>query len=297
MFSCIVFLVILVHPGAPSTYKIRAPNIVPAGGSRYEYEKVACLNGVVNQLSYNSGPDGNITWKFANFTAVTPFNGNFVECRSVFDLIQFVDNKFLPGEREPSDGMLKELYTFLEGHSTIGITCVIGGTDPDETNIKCTRTSACLTDECQCKYGGKPMFYCPGHLGGCIPFSQVCDGVANCEGGTDECMCSGAVTVRCLPDKSYTGCIPEKELCSRNLKRALSYLSCEGYSSVQCDKIKSVSETVRTILKMDQMEIFRAVNRLKATGVSTDPEAEACEKVRLPTTMAHATMAHRIYEP
>eukprot|EP00116_Pleurobrachia_bachei_P006465 sb/3466727/ len=196
----------------------------------YEYsdnEDDACFSGVAKQLKFDgenwallnwTGSDGDNTDGHGDNSLVTSCRGNF----DVFQVAMESDVAYMSGQE------IRAWNTFMQLlHQSIEITCSLSVRPLSQIEPLCSGTSACLTDECQCG-DGKPVFYCPGKLGGCIPFSQVCDGVANCEGGTDECMCSGAVTVHCLPDKSYTACIPEKKVCA--LAPTLSILSCDNTS-------------------------------------------------------------------
>ena len=215
-----------------------------------------------------------------------------MECRGIFDLIQTIGKSLdrLPGQRDrnPPEAMLQSLFQFLQFQSTIDIMCLIGDTieiaGQEDSLFRCSGHSACLTDECQCD--GKPVFFCPGRFGGCIPFSQVCDGVANCEGGTDECMCSGAVRVRCLPDRSYTSCILETEHCSNEyLTKTLSFLSCEGNSGVNCSKLNTTSKSLRNILSQHEHTILEAAgvySMQTLSSLSNARCARACEEVIRP---------------
>ena len=276
-------------------YRIRAANTIPIGGNVIEYEKSKCINGVVDQLRYSSGSGDNLnyTWNFSNFTGQTPFGGNFIECRGIFDLIQTIGKTLerrLPGQRKPPEAMFPSLFQFLQSQSTIDLTCVIGDRIQEDSLFKCSGHSACLTDECECNE--KPVFFCPGRPSGCIPFSQVCDGVANCEGGTDECMCSGALKVQCLPDKSYTACILETEYCTNEyLARTLSFLSCEDYSSVDCRKLNTTSKALRNILARDENKILEVagVYHNKSSSLGHARYAKACEEVIRPQIQGIST--------
>eukprot|EP00116_Pleurobrachia_bachei_P001024 sb/3461286/ len=182
--------------------------------------------------------------------------------RGNFDLVA-VTTKMLQYNAPTNKLVASAWIEFLQSHPSVEITCSIsrfGFNQFDEVELRCSGDSACLTDECQCD--GKPVFFCPGKLGGCIPFTQVCDGVANCEGGTDECMCSGAVTVHCLPDKSYTACIPEKNVCS--MATTLSYLSCDNTTS-QCNaQVQSTAMILQTTLKKYQYEMIQYANEVRS---------------------------------
>eukprot|EP00116_Pleurobrachia_bachei_P009505 sb/3469767/ len=85
-------------------------------------------------------------------------------------------------------------------------------------------------------------------------------------------MCSGAVTVRCLPDKSYTACIPESKVCF--MKTTLSYLSCDNTSTSQCNnQADSNAMILQATLKKYQYEIMGSV---EVGSVTQTGLREAC---------------------
>ena len=214
------------------------------------FEEDACVLGFLRQLKFNYGK----TWKLLNWTgSISDGPGdNSLTCRGNLDLVQVAG-----GFRYMSEKQIRAWNKYImQLLPSLEITCSLIPLEPILQPL-CTGISACLTDECQC--GGKPVFYCPGKFGGCIPFSQLCDGVANCEGGADECMCSGAVTVRCLPDKSYTACIQKKDVCS--IEPILSIISCDNKTTSHCSDPREGGSTaviLQNTLDEDYYDILEA---------------------------------------
>eukprot|EP00116_Pleurobrachia_bachei_P002063 sb/3462325/ len=119
------------------------------------------------------------------------------------------------------------------------VQCRVSGDDP-----QCTGISACKTDECGCH--GNPVVHCP--LGpGCIPFDQVCDGVPDCEGGSEECLCEGVVEVRCLDSREFRTCMSPDQICRQ--KKEWRYLNCTGFEITECpDTIGEILDAGKSIL-------------------------------------------------
>eukprot|EP00116_Pleurobrachia_bachei_P019507 sb/3479770/ len=151
------------------------------------------------------------------------------------------------------------------------LTCSIA--QVEGAKVGCSGVSACLTDECGCVDGGEPLFYCPGLLNkgedstspggkGCIPFVQVCDGVPNCDGGLDECLCSntGTVEITCLSDRSFNTCLSVRHAC--NVQFELGVLGCTGFNGTEenCTAVQPI-QTVGMELKKYQEKIVKYVER------------------------------------
>ena len=100
----------------------------------------------------------------------------------------------------------------------------------------CDSTAECLTDECGCGEDKTELFFCATQPG-CIPFSQLCDGVADCTDQSDECLCEGAIEVHCTGQKSPT-CLLEWQYCSY---RTLYYTNCTINRDIDCGEIAKVT--------------------------------------------------------
>ena len=156
-------------------------------------EILACLNGIARQFKF----DGE-NWRLQNWVDNAPPplpNSKSITCRGSFDLIQVTDemlglvstlqnNKDSDSNGPTAKQKIRAWIEFIQFQPPIQILCSVTASTGAVQPI-CSGTSACLTDECQCD--GGPVLYCPGKLGGCIPFSQVCDGALCSQGWEWSC--------------------------------------------------------------------------------------------------------------
>ena len=100
----------------------------------------------------------------------------------------------------------------------------------------CDGRAQCLTDECGC---GSDVFFCATQPG-CIPFSQLCDGTADCRDQSDECLCQGFVRMHC------PGTVENIQICVSQLSYCYDELyhrnNCIIDEPIDCRSLKTMSE-------------------------------------------------------
>ena len=170
------------------------------------------------------------------------------------------------------EGVVLDSLTDLSLANT-NIFCEVNVIAGSNINQQCTGISCCLTDECDCS---SSVFYCPRGPG-CIPFSEVCDGVTHCKDGLDECMCEGTLDITCLSDESFKTCLTPAQACSS--KNVLQVLGCAGVdlNSTTCQNIESVEEnlTIGAVLAGHRSRMLNVVDLVSGTF----PEQEECVKI------------------
>eukprot|EP00116_Pleurobrachia_bachei_P002168 sb/3462430/ len=193
----------------------------------------------------------NTHWKFVNATKSEELlwrTPTYYETKCSFfpDMIWLAtnmvdDNTFLIGQSPRKvDEKMKLLKELSFGNITMACNIITRSSKKVMGELECTETSMCATDECGCKTD-EPRFFCPRGPG-CIPFSQVCDGVSQCLDGLDECLCSKKVVeLTCLNDGSYHTCLSKEHACS--IKDSLQYLNCRGFdNATNCNLSLSIGQ-------------------------------------------------------
>ena len=159
-------------------FNIRAEIFMPPDFSQAGLEVDATVKGFANQLKF----DGE-NWTLVNWRSGDGFGDNSTTCRGNLDLFKLaiqMNVRYMSGQKMAAwNEYIMELLPSLE------ITFSLSVNELNPMQPRCSGTSTCLTDECQCD--GGPVFYCPGKLGGCIPFSQLCDGALCSQGWEWSC--------------------------------------------------------------------------------------------------------------
>ena len=79
----------------------------------------------------------------------------------------------------------------------------------------CDQFSSCFDDECGCDgvAGNKTdVLFCPNRSDSCLAFPQICDGIHDCPGGIEECLCPDAIRLNC---SSTMMCLPRQFYCDQ----------------------------------------------------------------------------------
>eukprot|EP00116_Pleurobrachia_bachei_P005182 sb/3465444/ len=283
MVIMLTYIVLIPLPTFVATTQSNVTNIVTFlseisdllyRGQSEEDEK-ACHSQADFQLKYHNR---NGRWQFQNLTIDRHYL-NYT-CTMTFDLLAVTKEKMgniwakLQSDRT---GLIGSIGQDLSMKNT-SLACTILLV---HDTISCSGKSACHTDECDCR--DENVFYCPRGPRGCIPFGQVCDGHADCEGGMDECLCSSdTVQITCLQDKSFSTCLSKKEACSS--QEAFRYLQCEGFDPEEANCSSLAEEVViqppqNIGLILD--EFYQYLNEVSTTASRFNryPERQECLRI------------------
>ena len=92
----------------------------------------------------------------------------------------------------------------------------------------------------------------------CISYNNICDGVADCPGSDDECLCEGSVHLRCtIKGRRQRVCVSQEKICKDELM--LLRIGCKDWftdDDIKCNK----TATNPLLYKKDIVSALTIVN-------------------------------------